>query len=125
MFDFFKKKKVEAPSPLGEESAIEMYLRSECQRLNNLVNELKKKSRDCTFAFDFNAVNVFAIERNWNNGEDCTIVGYTLDEQIIGNDGKIIDKQVVKEWYLYCSDVQHEKLVQQFNEFKKGKYGTL
>ena len=118
MFNFFKKKIKEVdPQP----SAREKFLEKECNRLTILLDELKSKSRDSSFSFDFGAVNAFSIERNWKNSDESTIIGYTLDEQEIHTDGRIIDKSKVHEWYLYCSQSQHEKLVEEFNKFKKGK----
>lgn len=117
MFNFFKKKEV----AVQEQSAREKHLERECERLHEIVEDAKKKSREATFVFDFSAVKVVSIERNWKDGVEFTVLGFLLDDQIINKDGTIIDKQILKEWYLYCSDVQHEKLVKEFNEFRKGK----
>lgn len=119
MFSLFKKKVVESPESAF--SAREKLLEEQCQRLTDQLNKLEESCRNSKCSFNFKAVNAFSIERNWNDGVESTIIGYTLDEQIIHNDGRIIDKSTVKEWYLYCSREQHEKLVQEFNEHKKGK----
>lgn len=119
MFNLFKKPVIVETKP--EKSIQELQLENRIKDLEEYIKSLESSSRNLTFAFDFNAVNAFSIERNWNNGKVCTIIGYTVDEQTIHDNGKILDKQTVKEWYLYCSDDQHEKLVKEFNEFKKGK----
>lgn len=117
MFKCFKKQEVlEKQKPIREQ-----LLENEIANLKEFIASLESKTRNCTFVFDFNAVNAFSIERNWNNGKVCTIIGYTTDEQIIHDGDKITDKQIVKEWYLYCSEEQHEKLVKEFNEHRKGK----
>ena len=70
-----------------------------------------------SFSIDFNNMDVFSIERNGSKHEPCTIIGHFLT-----------NKENVKhtsEWYLYCSPETHNKLVQEFNEFKlKGTNGT-
>ncbi len=117
MLSFFKK-----PEAIVEKqkSPREELLENEIKNLKAFIASLEDKARKCTFTFDFNAVNAFSVERNWNNGKVCTVIGYTIDEQTIHDGGKILDKQIVKEWYLYCSEEQHEKLVEEFNEHKKG-----
>lgn len=118
MFNFFKKPIVEEKQ---EKSLQELQLENRIKDLEEHIKSLESSCRNLTFAFDFKTVNVFSIERNWKDSYPCTIIGYIVNDQTIHNDGKILDKQVVKEWYLYCSDDQHEKLVKEFNEFKKGK----
>lgn len=117
MFNFFKKPKAVVED---KKSTREELLENEIVNLKHYIASLEDKARKCTFSFDFKAVNAFSVERNWNNGKVCTVVGYTVDEQTIHDGGKILDKQIVKEWYLYCSEEQHEKLVKEFNEHKKG-----
>ena len=72
-------------------------------------------------SFDFNAVNVFAVERNINNGRPCTIIGYLLPEPSVTEEGGVVTKDVVREWYIYTNTQNHEKLVEAFNASKKGK----
>lgn len=117
---FWCKRKTEKQE-VKEKPVREQLLENEIVNLKEYIASLESKSRDSTFSFDFNAVDAFSVERNWNNGKLCTIIGYLVNEQIIHDNGKILDKQSVKEWYLYCSDQQHEKLVKDFNESKKGK----
>lgn len=68
-----------------------------------------------TFAFDFKAVKVFSIERLANNDSERTVIGCLLPEPV-NLDGIITIKNKVLEWTLYCNEVQHEMLV---DEFKK------
>ena len=65
-----------------------------------------------TASIDFNKIKCFSIERNESQYRPCTILGYNLltDAENIGP----------REWTLYCSAEQHEKLVELFNK-QKGK----
>lgn len=76
-------------------------------------------ARESTFSFDFKAVKVFSIERNIKNQLPCTIIGYLLPEPVVVTEGNTTTKEVVREWYLYCSDTQHEQLVKEFKESRK------
>jgi predicted RNase H-like nuclease (RuvC/YqgF family) len=84
-------------------------LKAELLRLKN--NEDTSKA---TVAIDFNKIKCFSIERNISsNCTPCTILGYNLltDTENTGP----------REWTLYCSAEQHEKLVEEFNKKLKGK----
>lgn len=84
--------------------------------LNKAVN---KDIETADFAMDYDACNAFAIERNAKDGKAVTIVGHFINEPVAFTDGQVQLKQVVKEWYMYCSQEQHNKLVADFK--KKGK----
>lgn len=72
------------------------------------------------FAIDFNRMKVFAIERNVNsNNQAYTVVGHFVDEPVAFTDGNCAMKSVVHEYTFYCSQAEHERLVKEFNEFKK------
>lgn len=74
------------------------------QRLLSI--EANCSQSDCVI--DFNAINVFSIERNTNDNFPCTIVGYTL---------KSDTSEQVREWYLYCTDQRHQELIDSFRAF--------
>jgi hypothetical protein len=59
---------------------------------------------------DFNVINAFSVERNVNDNRPCTIIGYFID-----------NSTAPLEWYLFCSDDQHHKIVTQFKEHKESK----
>lgn len=65
---------------------------------------------------DFEAMQAFSIERNpysGSEGNPVTNIGYT-----------IVDSQGgahVKEWIMYTTLEQHNKLVEEFNKYVKGK----
>lgn len=123
MFDWFRK-------PVPRILNIEVY--DENKKLKADLEQLQEKYQQIlemvnselvtsSVSFDFNAVNVFAVERNINNGRPCTIIGYLLPEPSVTEEGGIVTKDVVREWYIYTNTQNHEKLVEAFNASKKGK----
>lgn len=60
------------------------------------------------FAFNFDVVKVFSIERNIEDKEPVTIIGYLLPDQ----------PSVAQEWYWYCSFEEHQRLVESFKAWK-------
>jgi uncharacterized protein (DUF3084 family) len=64
-----------------------------------------------TFAFDFDQVKAFSVERVMSGAYPQTIIGYLLP-----TDG---ENEIVKEWYFNCSHEQHEALVVKFNNRNK------
>lgn len=85
---------------------------TEIKRLSELISNTVTSS---TFAFDFDAVRVFSIERMIRDNSPCTVIGYILQEEE-SKDGVVIFNEKVKEWYYYCNQEQHESLVKQFKE---------
>lgn len=85
---------------------------------------LETEMANASFGIDWDAMNVFSIERLWENGLPKTILGYILEEPIVyteGDDQRVTHKDVVREWTLYCSAEKHEQLVAEFNEWKAKK----
>lgn len=87
---------------------------------------LETEMANASFAIDWDAMKVFSIERMWENGLPKTILGHILSEPVITTEGegeqRVTQKDVVREWTLYCSAEKHEQLVQEFIEWKgKGK----
>ena len=99
------------------------------QRVNELEHQIKRyqdrlesEFARASFSVDWDAMNVFSIERN-NNGLDGhkTILGYLLSEPYTTSDGSVTSTDVVREWSLYCSHQEHERLVVEFNEYRNSK----
>lgn len=75
----------------------------------NRTKRLEQEMRDSAFAVDWRAMRVTAIERNLKDGSLCTIIGYLIDD----------DKGThMREWYLYCNEETHHRLVKEFCEYK-------
>ena len=86
---------------------------------------LEGEMSKATFSIDWKTMNAFSIERGWENGTLKTTIGYLLQEPVAytETDGtqNITHKDVVREWTLYCSAEEHERLVTEFNEYKSKK----
>lgn len=94
-------------------------LEARVKQLEDQLNTIYHETTNEDFVFDFDAVNVFSLERNWKDHRPCSIVGYTISEPYTDSNGSVQTKQCVKEWYLYCSKEQHAKLVEQFRNSMK------
>ena len=82
---------------------------------------LEGEMSNASFSIDWDAMKVFSVERNWNNGIPTTVLGYMLSEPAIHTEEKVTYKDVVREWTLHCSAEKHEKLVEEFNLWKGKK----
>jgi hypothetical protein len=86
-----------------------------------LIGEMSKAS----FSVDWKTMNAFSVERGWDNGTHKTTIGYLLQEPCVHteHDGNqnVVYKDIVREWVLYCSADEHERLVKEFNEYKGSK----
>lgn len=99
-------------------------LAEDVKRLQDTISRMTAENQDAklkdvatsTFAIDFNKMRVCALERNMHNGMVCTIIGHLIAEPV-GDTGKF--KEHVKEYYFYCSQEQHEKLIKEFEAHKK------
>lgn len=101
---------------------LEVELSDKCNEVETLkakIRSIEDATRSATFHFDFNAVNAFSVERNINNNVPCTIIGYLLPEPVVFTEGETSTKDVVREWYLYCDEKQHESIVKAFKESRK------
>ena len=95
-------------------------LEAQIKQLREAAHDAKVKDvQTSTFAINFDTMRVFAIERNMHNNEVCTIVGHFIAEPVAFTDGNVASKEVTREWYMYCSQEQHEKLVAEFDAYKK------
>lgn len=86
-----------------------------------LVGEMENAS----FAIDWDTMKVFSIERMWDNGLPKTILGHILSEPVVTTSGegveRVTEKDIVREWTLYCSAAKHEELVKEFIAWKGKK----
>ena len=86
---------------------------------------LETEMNNASFAVDWDAMKVFSIERMWENGLPKTILGHILSEPVITSSGegveRVTEKDIVREWTLYCSAETHERLVTEFREWLKNK----
>ena len=69
-------------------------------------NEVEADLESADFEIDFEKIDAFSIERNYNGTRNQTVIGYLREN---GSNG---------EWYFNCSLAQHQKLCEQFNQYK-------
>jgi hypothetical protein len=82
------------------------YKQEEVDRLRQTLEDQKKQVRNELVSFDFKAVKVFSIEREWNARGIHTTIGYIVNDE-------------VKQWVFFCSEEQHERLVKEFQQSRK------
>lgn len=121
MFWFKKYQEPEAQVDTTDYKQLSKNLEARVKQLEDQLNTIAHETTEEDFVFDFKAVNVFSVERNWKDYRPCTIVGYTIDEPYTDSSGNIQTKECVKEWYLYCSKAQHAKIIEQFRKSMKGE----
>lgn len=85
-------------------------LRHNMASMQRHFDSITSKQLACSASIDFVAMNAFSIERNIKDGNPVTIIGYWKNEE---------DKKKLGEWYVYCDEAVHEKLVKQFDEVMK------
>jgi hypothetical protein len=102
-------------------------------RENNLLkdqveaykNRMDSEYSTAAYSVDWAAMNAFSVERMWENGLAKTIIGYMLTEPVVTTEGegnqRVTYKDVVREWSLYCSHTEHQRLVSEFELFRKGR----
>lgn len=82
---------------------------AEVERLKNKIQQIDDAVSDADMSIDFNAVNVFSVERNTKDDLPCTIVGFLI------KDGETFRHL---EWYLYCSERVHKNIITDFEAHK-------
>lgn len=115
MFDFFTENKVLFSKNKELQDEINS-LKKQVEERDTVIKSINDTVHAGPFAFDFKKMNVFSIERNVNANKPCTIIGYVLKEAREDSDGT---KDVVREWYFYCNEEQHKKLVKEFESSRK------
>lgn len=124
MFNLFNNKQLDE-----EIDKLEATYKKKIDQLNRQIKDLHQQIADSkngdvatsSFAINFDVMRVFAIERNIHSNMACTIVGHFVAEPVAFTDGNVADKDVTREWYMYCSQQQHEKLVAEFEAYKARK----
>jgi hypothetical protein len=101
------------------------------QKINLLENKLAAyESRlegdyaSASYSLDWATMNAFSIERSKcmdGTQNHKTIIGYMMAEPVTTIEDNVTYKDVVREWTLYCSHDEHQRLVAEFNEYKKTK----
>lgn len=95
------------------------------QAVDAYRERLETEMATASFAIDWDAMRAFSVERIWDNGLPKTIIGYRLEEPVITTEGddeqRVTTKDVVREWYLFCSAEKHEQLVSEFKEWLSKK----
>lgn len=92
-----------------QDSVIEQYetiIENQNKQIADLMRQLEDLNANADFAVDFIEMRAFSIERSNNQ----TVIGYNLTNKS------------AKEWYLQCSTVQHNRLVEQFEQYLFNKY---
>jgi len=82
------------------------WKKEEVDRLRQTLEDQKKHARSELVSFDFKAVKVFSIEREWDSRGTHTTIGYIVNDE-------------VKQWVFFCSEDQHERLVKEFQQSRK------
>jgi flagellar biosynthesis GTPase FlhF len=117
MFDSFKNKEVEGleksleklGSTINELNRVNDNLQNKIIDLENKLEEFNQKNRNVSHEVDFKKMQAFSIERDYQNNEWRTIIGYFISAEPTNP----------KEWHLYCSIEVHESLVRKFREYMK------
>lgn len=81
--------------------------------LHQLKMDIYNAARSAPMQVDFRKMNAFSIERIYENDQANTVIGHK--HNITAN------KVEIKEWRLECNDETHNRLVAEFNEYRKGK----
>jgi hypothetical protein len=115
----YTQKQIEEIKSKAAAEAISKYSKELQDEYNAIENAIKARE-ECPASFNFNDenLNVFSVERmempsvaGVPNRNEHTNIGYTiLDEN---------KTTTIKQWTLYCSREDHNKLVAEFNAVKK------
>lgn len=97
-------------------------LENQVSNYDRLIAEINSDLTKCEPVIDFTTMRVFSIERHVSNNKPCTILGYFLNEPVVSSDGEmVVDRDVTKEWTLYCSNERHAELVEKFKAYNASK----
>ena len=95
-------------------------LENQIKQYEKVLNDMNNDLTKCEPAIDFNTMRVFSIERHVSNNRPCTIIGHLMNEPVLSADGEMIkDRDVTKEWTLYCSNERHAELVERFKAYNE------
>lgn len=97
-------------------------LENQIGQYEKLLDGINSELTKCEPAIDFTTMRVFSIERHVSNNKPCTIIGHFVNEPVVSSDGEmIVDRDVTKEWTLYCSNDRHAELIAQFKAYNERK----
>jgi phage FluMu gp28-like protein len=82
------------------------WKKEEVDRLRQTLEDQKRHARNELVSFDFKAVKVFSVEREWDHRGTHTTIGYIVNDE-------------VKQWVFFCSDEQHDRLIKEFEKSRK------
>lgn len=86
-------------------------LKDQVAQYEELIENCKSELRKSAHQVDFEEMNAFSIERLIEGSTILTVIGYKVNDEI-------------KEWYLRCDDIQHERLAEEFKQYMKKKNGN-
>jgi regulator of replication initiation timing len=93
-------------------------LKLENAALNNAIDsELSKAA----FSVDWKTMNAFSIERVREHDTHKTIIGYMVSEPFETTQDGVYCNDSVREWSLSCSLAEHQRLVDEFNQYRGEK----
>lgn len=100
-------------------------LKADNDNLHQQLQEFRSKVRDeyskASYSVDWSTMNAFSIERMREGDTNKTIIGYILVEPVVTTENDVTYRDVVREWTLYCSHEEHQRLVAEFDKWKVSK----
>jgi hypothetical protein len=84
------------------------------KEIKQLKEQSEKEGRDCAVSVDWNRMRAFSIERlHDGNKQIATVIGYLKPCP------EKADTDMVGEWWLYCNKETHDRLVAEFNNYRR------
>lgn len=125
---WFNKLDKQLDKEINEITRVNEGLRSTIADLQRQVqeyqNRLNGEYAKASYSINWDVMCAFSIERMREGDTNKTIIGYILSEPVVTTEGdKITYKDVVREWTLYCSHEEHQRLVKEFDKWKAAKNG--
>lgn len=119
IFKMFNNYSKEIERLMEENQKLLVTVNHQDQKIKELTKEQEDTSKsECVL--DFSKIRVFSVERYVNDGSPCTLIGYLLAEPVTSSDGTFLTtKDVVCQWYLYCSPQRHEEIVREYKRSLK------
>ena len=120
IFKMFNNYSKEIERLMEENQKLLVTVNDQNQKIKALTKEQEDTSKsECVL--DFSKIRVFSVERYVGEGDKpCTLIGYLLSEPVTSSDGTFLTtKDVVCQWYLYCSPQRHEEIVREYKRSLK------
>ena len=84
------------------------------KEIKQLKEQSEKEGRDSAVSVDWNRMRAFSIERlHDGNKQIATVIGYLKPCP------EKADTDMVGEWWLYCNKETHDRLVAEFNNYRR------